>query len=144
MNALGNHLLVDLKDCDIAILNDLGKVRTTMVQAAREAGATIVDESFHEFNPFGISGMVIIAESHLSIHTWPEYGYAAVDIFTCGDIIKPEEAATFLIKQFECKNPLIVEMKRGIFPGMKDLPHKVEGGTAPAFAGAHKGGDGGT
>jgi S-adenosylmethionine decarboxylase len=126
LNALGNHLLVDLKDCDIAILNDLGKVRTTMVQAAREAGATIVDESFHEFNPFGISGMVIIAESHLSIHTWPEYGYAAVDIFTCGDIIKPEEAAAYLVEQFQCKNPSVVEMKRGILSPLdnRKFPHK--------------------
>ena len=58
----------------------------------KEAKATIIDVSFHEFNPFGISGVVVIAESHLTIHTWPEYAYAAVDIFTCGDIIKPEDS----------------------------------------------------
>ncbi len=97
-----------------------------MVAAARQARATIVDVSFHEFNPFGISGMVVIAESHLSIHTWPEYGYAAVDIFTCGDVIKPEVAAQFLIERFESKNPSIVEMKRGILSCRNEkLPHKV-------------------
>jgi S-adenosylmethionine decarboxylase len=97
-----------------------------LVSAAKEAQATIIDISFHEFNPFGISGMVIIAESHLSIHTWPEYSYAAVDIFTCGDLIKPEVAASFLIKEFESKTPSIVELKRGILSAAnKKLPHKV-------------------
>ncbi len=97
-----------------------------MVSAAKQAKATIVDVSFHEFSPFGISGMVVIAESHLSIHTWPEYGYAAVDIFTCGDVIKPEIAVQYLIAQFESKNPSIVEMKRGIISCTNEkLPHKV-------------------
>ncbi|MFN3740070.1 MAG: adenosylmethionine decarboxylase [Thermodesulfovibrionales bacterium] len=126
MHALGIHLLVELRDCNPDILKNLGEVRDALVTAAKRAKATIIDVSFHEFNPFGISGMVIIAESHLSIHTWPEYGYAAVDIFTCGDTIKPEVAAEYLIKRFESKNPSIVEMKRGILAvdGRK-LPHKV-------------------
>ncbi len=126
MHALGTHLLVELKDCNHEILKDLHTVREAMVSAAKQAKATIVDVSFHEFSPFGISGMVVIAESHLSIHTWPEYGYAAVDIFTCGDVIKPEIAVQFLIEQFESKNPSIVEMKRGIISCTNEkLPHKV-------------------
>ncbi len=126
LHALGTHLLVELRDCNPEILKDLKKVKNAMVSAAKEAKATIVDISFHEFNPFGISGMVVIAESHLSIHTWPEYAYAAVDIFTCGDIIKPEVAASFLIKEFESANASVVEMKRGIIsPFNEKLPHKV-------------------
>lgn len=126
MHALGTHLLVELRDCNPKIIKDLAKVKNALVSAAKEAKATIVDISFHEFNPFGISGMVIIAESHLSIHTWPEYSYAAVDIFTCGDLIKPEVAASFLIREFESKTPSIVELKRGILsPANKKLPHKV-------------------
>ncbi|WP_333653331.1 adenosylmethionine decarboxylase [Dissulfurispira sp.] len=126
MHALGAHLLVELRDCNPEILKDLGKVKDALVSAAKEARATIIDVSFHEFNPFGISGMVVIAESHLSIHTWPEYGYAAVDIFTCGDIIKPEVAANYLIDRFESKNPSIVEVKRGILSCSNEkLPHKV-------------------
>ncbi len=98
------------------------------MSAAKQAKATIIDFSFHEFSPYGISGMVVIAESHLSIHTWPEYGYAAVDIFTCGDVIKPEVAADYLIKRFESKSPSIVEMKRGIIShGNIKLPHKYMG-----------------
>ena len=126
MYALGTHLLVELRECNTEILKNLEKVRNALVSAAKEAKATIVDVSFHEFNPFGISGVVVIAESHLTIHTWPEYDYAAIDIFTCGDIIKPEVAASFLIKQFECKNPSIVEMKRVILSHENEkLPHKV-------------------
>ncbi len=126
MHALGTHLLVELRECNPEILKDLERVKNALVSAAKEAKATIVDISFHEFNPFGISGMVVIAESHLSIHTWPEYSYAAVDIFTCGDIIKPEVAASFLIERFESKSPSIVELKRGILSHMNEkLPHKV-------------------
>lgn len=130
MHALGTHLLVELRDCNPAILKNLEEVRDALVDAAKEARATIVDISFHEFNPFGISGVIIIAESHLSIHTWPEHNYAAMDIFTCGDVIKPEVAAVYLIKRFESRNPSIVEMKRGILSHTEKLLHKVPGGTA--------------
>lgn len=126
MYALGTHLLVELKECNPETLKSLEKIRSTMISAAKEAKATIIDISFRKFNPFGISGIVVIAESHLTIHTWPEYGYAAVDIFTCGDIIKTEKASSYLIKQLECKNPSIVEMKRGILSHENvKLPHKV-------------------
>lgn len=126
MYALGTHLLVELRECNPEILRSFDRVRSIMVSAARDAKATVIDVSFHEFNPFGISGVVVIAESHLTIHTWPEYNYAAVDIFTCGDIIKPEVAASYLITEFECKNPSIVEMKRGILSHENvKLPHKA-------------------
>jgi S-adenosylmethionine decarboxylase len=120
--------LVELKDCNPSVLRNLEEVRDSLVSAARQAKATIIDISFHEFSPYGISGMVVIAESHLSIHTWPEYGYAAVDIFTCGDVIKPEAAVAYLIKRFESRNPSVVEMKRGIisYENVK-LPHKYMG-----------------
>src|SRR3989304_5622831 len=82
VQALGRHLLLELFDCDAEAINSLEVVKASMVEAARLAQATIVDVVFHEFNPFGISGVVVIAESHLAIHTWPEYRYAAVDIFS--------------------------------------------------------------
>lgn len=126
MYALGTHLLVELRDCNPTILASLEEVRDALVSAAKKAKATVIDISFHEFNPFGISGMVVIAESHLSVHTWPEYGYAAVDIFTCGDLIKPEVAAASIIERFESRNPSMVEMKRGILSHENiKLPHKV-------------------
>ena len=126
MQTLGTHLLLELWECSPEILKDLDKVREAMVSAANEAKATVVEVAFHEFNPFGISGMVIIAESHLSIHTWPEYGYAAVDIFTCGDLIKPEVAADYLVEKFECRKADKKVLSRGI-PSLDDstLPHKM-------------------
>ena len=114
MNALGKHLLLELKDCKSEVLNDSGALKGLLLAAASEAGATVLGESFHQFNPHGISGVVIIAESHLFIHTWPECGYAAVDIFTCGDSVQPGKAAQKLIKELGAKNHSILEIQRGI------------------------------
>ncbi len=125
MYALGTHLLVELRECNAKILSNLKEVQTALINAAKIADATIVEVAFHEFNPFGISGMVIIAESHLIIHTWPEYKYAAVDIFTCGNTIKPEKAVSYLIEKFQSRNPSVVELKRGISPTNEKLPHKI-------------------
>ncbi len=128
MHALGRHLLLELFDCDAQVLNSLETVKGALVEAAKRAQATIVDVVFHEFNPFGISGVVVIAESHLSIHTWPEYRYAAVDIFSCGEVLKPEVAANYLVEQFQAERASIVELQRGVFVhSAVRLPHKPVG-----------------
>lgn len=114
MHALGRHLLLELFDCDVEAINNLEAVKTALVEAARRARATIVDVIFHEFNPFGISGVVVIAESHLSIHTWPEYRYAAVDIFSCGSMLQPDKAVAYLVEQFGAERMSIVELRRGV------------------------------
>ena len=114
MNALGKHLLLELKDCNKEVLNDASFLRDILLAAANEAGATVLGESFHQFNPHGVSGVVIIAESHLFIHTWPEYSYAAVDIFTCGNSVQPEKAAQMLMRKLGAKNHSMVEIQRGI------------------------------
>jgi len=114
LNALGKHLLLELKDCNKEVLNDLGFLKSTLLAAANECGATVLGESFHQFNPHGVSGVVVIAESHLFIHTWPEYGYAAADIFTCGDSVEPEKAAGIIIEKLGASNHSIIEMQRGI------------------------------
>lgn len=108
-------MLLELFDCDPDAINNLEAVKGALVEAAKRAQATIVDIVFHEFNPFGISGVVVIAESHLAIHTWPEYRYAAVDIFSCGDILKPEVAANYLVEQFSAERTSVVEVQRGLF-----------------------------
>ena len=115
MNALGRHLLLELFDCDFDAISTLETVKNVLVEAARRAHATIVDVVFHEFNPFGISGVVVIAESHLSIHTWPEHRYAAVDIFSCGEVLTPEVAANYLVEQFGAERTSVVEVQRGLF-----------------------------
>jgi S-adenosylmethionine decarboxylase len=122
---LGRHLLVELHGCHPDSLKKVDAVKDILVGAARACGATIVDVAFHEFNPFGVSGVVVIAESHLSIHTWPEYRYAAVDIFTCGDVINPEHAVSYVASRFRCKSPSVVEVKRGLIPGQGKIAHKI-------------------
>ena len=114
MKALGKHLLLELKGCDKEVLNDVGFLREALLAAAVEAGATILGESFHQFKPQGVSGVVMIAESHLVIHTWPEYGYAAADIFTCGNSVRPEKAAEIIVRKLGSKDHSIIEMRRGI------------------------------
>ena len=130
MQALGRHLLLELFDCDAEALNSLETVKASMVEAAKRAQATIVDVVFHEFNPFGISGVVVIAESHLAIHTWPEYRFAAVDIFSCGDVLQPQTAANYLVEQFGASRASVVELQRGIFLQASPMPHKPAGARA--------------
>ena len=114
MNALGRHLLLELKDCNEEALNDLNFLKDCLNEAAIQCGATVVGESFYHFSPHGVSGVVNIAESHLSIHTWPEYGYAAVDVFTCGDDVQPEKACKVVIERLEAKNHSLIELRRGV------------------------------
>lgn len=113
MDALGIHVLAEYYDCNAEILNDSRKIELCMNDAAEVAGATVVSSAFHTFNPHGISGVVVIAESHLSIHTWPEYGYAAVDIFTCGEVVDPWKAFARLKESLESTHYSTIEMKRG-------------------------------
>ncbi len=119
MNALGRHLLLELKDCNPEVLNDLDFLKRCLYDAVRQIGATVVNECFHEFSPQGISGVVVISESHLCIHTWPEYAYAAIDIFTCGDSTKPELAVKPLVEKLGSKNTSLIELKRGILLSSK-------------------------
>ena len=118
MNALGTHLLLDLKECNPEVLDDLNYIRQSMISAAEEAGATIVGEKFHKFSPIGVTGILAIAESHLCIHTWPEHSYAAVDIFTCGDGFKPHEAANIIIDRLQCGSSDVQEIQRGVMPSL--------------------------
>jgi len=125
LNALGRQILVEFYHCNPRVLNDRDRIASAMGEAARLSGATVVEEVFHLFNPYGISGVVVIAESHLSIHTWPEYGYAAVDLFTCGEEILPEKAFEHLQKELGSESVSVMELKRGILePKDKPLRHK--------------------
>ncbi len=85
-----------------------------MVEGAKRCGATIVQQNFHMFNPYGVSGVVILAESHFAIHTWPEYGYAAVDLFTCGGNCKPEVAYEFVKDALGAGASFYSELNRGL------------------------------
>lgn len=113
MNTLGRHILVEFLGCSAEILNDVPKIESSMIHAAKEAGATIINSNFHHFSPFGVSGVVVIQESHLAIHTWPEYRYAAVDLFTCGNSVEPWISFDLLKKAFEAEHGSAIEINRG-------------------------------
>lgn len=116
MKHLGRHVLAEICGCDFDILNDINKVEEIMVNAALEAGAEVRECVFHKFSPQGVSGVVVISESHLAIHTWPELGYAAVDVFTCGEKVNPWDACNYLTDHFSAKQMTAKEMKRGMMP----------------------------
>lgn len=112
MSALGNHILVEFMRCEPEIMNDVSRIEQDMVEAARKAGATVINSTFHHFSPYGVSGVVVIEESHLAIHTWPEYGYAAVDLFTCGEM-DAWISFDYLKECFKSASYSAIEMKRG-------------------------------
>jgi S-adenosylmethionine decarboxylase len=112
-HALGQQVVLDLYECDPARLDDLPWVRSTLENAARAAGATIVEVVFHKFAPWGISGVVVLAESHLAIHIWPENRYAAIDVFTCGDTVQPDTASAFLVRAFGARYSVQRRFARG-------------------------------
>ncbi|MBC5823907.1 MAG: S-adenosylmethionine decarboxylase proenzyme [Candidatus Eremiobacteraeota bacterium] len=114
MKAFGTHIIVELSGCDAEILSDVDKVTKILVGAAQQANAEVLQTAFHRFTPQGVSGVVVIAESHLSIHTWPEYGYAAMDIYTCGDHTDPWKACRYAAMQFKAKQMLTTEVRRGL------------------------------
>ena len=114
MEALGRHVLLELRSCNPASLDDLPLLEGMMLRAAEETGATVIGKIFHQFSPQGVTGVVAIAESHLCIHTWPEFSYAAVDIFTCGENFNPTEAAKLIIADLESSDPEMREVPRGL------------------------------
>lgn len=131
MKKLGQHLLAEFTGCDTTILNSIDQIEKILIESARRSGATIVDSVFHCYNPHGLSGVVVIAESHMSIHTWPEYGYAAVDFFTCGDRVDPWAACRYMREKLACTDMQTRELLRGIPSGENiTLPHKP--GISPA------------
>ena len=95
-DAVGKHCILELYDCDSSRLDDEAFLRDAITAAARRAGATLLHLITHRFEPQGVTGLALLAESHISIHTWPESGYAAVDVFTCGDHTMPEKACELL------------------------------------------------
>lgn len=113
MKSLGRHILVEFHGCSAEILNDVPRIEHDMLEAATRSGATIINSVFHHFSPFGVSGVIVIQESHLAIHTWPEYRYAAVDLFTCGDSVNPWVSYESLKAAFEAAHGSAIELNRG-------------------------------
>ena len=110
---VGEHYLIELFDCNIVFLDDKEYLKSALRKAIKDSGATEIGHLFHKYEPQGVSGVILISESHFSIHTWPEHKYAAVDFFTCGNSVRIHEAYANIKNALESKNSTIQEIKRG-------------------------------
>lgn len=113
METMGRHVIAELWQCDFDKLNDMDYIEKTFVDAALKSGAEIREVAFHKFAPQGVSGVVIISESHLTIHSFPEHGYASVDVYTCGDL-DPTIAADYIAQALDSKQSEVTEVPRGM------------------------------
>lgn len=122
------HILAEFQGCNTQKLDDLTFIESTMLEAAKRANATVINCNFHKFGPQGVSGVLVLAESHLSLHTWPEHGYAASDIFVCGNECFPALAQEYLAQAFEASTTELMTLQRGVgsfnTPGISLLSHQ--------------------
>ena len=111
-DTVGKHCILELYACDSSRLDDEAFLRDTITTAAKRAGATLLNLITHRFEPQGVTGLALLAESHISIHTWPESGYAAVDVFTCGDHTMPERACAVLAAELAAGSHKLTSFRR--------------------------------
>ncbi|GAB1542135.1 hypothetical protein NUACC21_48090 [Scytonema sp. NUACC21] len=110
---VGRHCILELYNCPTHLLNNPVFIKQALEEAAKVAKSTLLSEVTHHFEPYGVTGLALLAESHISIHTWPEHGYIAVDIFTCGEHAEPEKACKYLLQAFQAKNHTLLTIPRG-------------------------------
>ena len=114
MQRIGRHLILELWGCDADHINSIETIERAMTETVEACGATLLDLRVYPFTPIGVTGVAILSESHMMIHTWPEHGYAAVDLFTCGYHTDPAKAVPVL-KQYFCPERIqVMEMNRGL------------------------------
>jgi len=118
-NILGKQRMLELYGCRTELLNDIPFIKETMLKAAKIANATIVEQYFHQFSPYGVSGTIVISESHINIHTWPEHKYAAIDLFTCSDEMDIDSACSFLKETLQALEHSIKDYERGSLETIK-------------------------
>ncbi|MDX6152029.1 MULTISPECIES: adenosylmethionine decarboxylase [Marinococcus] len=122
METMGRHVISELWGCDEETLNNVNAIERIFVNAALKAGAEIREVIFHKFAPQGVSGVVIISESHLTIHSFPEHGYASIDVYTCGDHIDPNTAAKYIAGSLGAEAEETIEIPRGTGPIRVERP----------------------
>lgn len=109
----GIHLLAEFWGAKT--IENSKKIENILISAARESGNTPLKVSIHKFSPRGITGVILLAESHIALHSWPEMDYLAIDIFTCGNKAMPQKALNYLKEKFQPKKVEIKKIKRGYF-----------------------------
>lgn len=131
MRTIGRHLAVDMYGCGFDILNNLNFIKTAMLAAIEESNMTLLDLSYHEFEPQGLTAFALLGQSHMSIHTYPELGYAAVDVFTCGDLSRPDQALSVLKRYLKPEKTKTTNIMRGDFGSQKDMKPRIKVSIAP-------------
>ena len=121
---LGRHFIAEFYKCSQVKINDPESVERIMTEAARISGATIIKPFFHSFSPQGVSGIIVISESHFAIHTWPEHSYAAVDLFSCSDF-KYRDALKYIKDNFESDEYLVNVINRGLHAQASTSSYKI-------------------
>ncbi|MEM7557214.1 MAG: adenosylmethionine decarboxylase [Cyanobacteria bacterium P01_A01_bin.84] len=117
---VGSHCILELYDCPNNLLNDFKFIKKSLEAAVAEANSTLLKEVTHQFEPYGVTALALLAESHISVHTWPEIGYVAIDMFTCGETAEPEKACIYLKDAFQAQNHVLLKLPRGrISPDMQ-------------------------
>lgn len=114
MATLGRHIILEMRGCSKNVINDVEKVKNILTEATKVSRATLVEVICHHFSPYGVTGVAILAESHISVHTWPEHAYAAADIFICGNT-DPRLAASYIADRFHAHEYSMMELQRGNF-----------------------------
>ncbi|WP_459201418.1 adenosylmethionine decarboxylase [Methanococcus sp. CF] len=114
MKQLGKHIILELWGCESQALDDQPGIEKMLVNAVKACGATLICVKTHKFSPQGVTGVAVLSESHISIHTWPELGYAAMDVFTCGEHVRPEDTIPEIEKFLKPEKTDIMDIKRGI------------------------------
>ena len=117
MAVIGTHCILELYDCDRLLLNNREALALALKGAASAAGATLLSHTIQGFDPQGFTAMALLSESHIAIHTWPELGYAAADVFTCGPTCNPHHATDHLIKALRAQRHTLRTLKRGVESG---------------------------
>ena len=113
MATVATHCILDLYDCPRDLLDDVSVITAAVRQAAEEGFATLLNEVSHRFHPQGVTALGLIAESHIAIHTWPEYNYAAADVLTCGERANAEKACAYLVGALQAGRHSLTKMERG-------------------------------
>jgi len=126
MKSLGQQLIVELYGCDRTLLDDPICLERILTEAISRSGGTIIKPCFHQFSPHGVTGVIVIAESHVAVHTWPEFGYCALDVFTCGTQVNTEQIFEHVRLELQAQETSVMEVKRGtlVLPPHEELRHK--------------------
>lgn len=131
MKAIGRHLTVDMYGCGFDNLNNLEFIKIALLAAIEEANMTLLNANYHQFEPYGLAALALLTESHLTIHTYPDLGYAAIDIFTSGDLSQPEKVLTVLRRYLKPEKTKTTNIMRGDFGSQKDMKPRIKVSIAP-------------